>query len=110
MVLFSGKEDDSTLLTAVLLIACSLDLLPHTLTSCLRSFEKGVVAVRVVKPNLLFCIHQRYSEGVCWGEGECRGLSRLEGVIGQVVWRYREEEVSNESIQEGFEEVEVVVR
>ena len=30
--------------------------------------------VRVVKPNLLFCVHQRNSEGVGWGEGECWGL------------------------------------
>ena len=34
------------------------------------------VRVRVVRPNLLFCIHQRYSEGVCRGEGKSRSLSR----------------------------------
>ena len=33
--------------------------------------------VRVVKPNLLFCVHQRNSEGVCRGEGEFGRLSRL---------------------------------
>ena len=33
------------------------------------------LCVRVVRPNLLFCIHQRYSEGVRQGKGECRGLS-----------------------------------
>ena len=35
------------------------------------------VDVRVVRPNLLFCVHQRYSEGICWCEGESRGLSGL---------------------------------
>ena len=32
--------------------------------------------VRVVMPNLLFCIHQWDSEGVCRCEWECRGLGR----------------------------------
>ena len=30
--------------------------------------------VRVAKPNLLFCIHQWDSEGICRCEWECRGL------------------------------------
>ena len=32
--------------------------------------------VRVVRPNLLFCVHQRDSEGVCRSKGEGRRLSR----------------------------------
>ena len=54
--------------------------------------------VRVVKPNLLFCIHQRNSEGVGRGEGKCGRLGRTERVVRRVVWRDREEEVSNKSI------------
>ena len=71
----------------------------------------GIVlgSVRVIRPNLLFCVHQRNSEGICRRKGECRGLSGMEGIIGGVIWGYREEEVSYESIQEGFEEIEVVV-
>ena len=68
-----------------------------------------MVRVRVVRPNLLFCIHQRDSEGICRGEGKCRRLSWAERVVRRVVWGYREEEVSHESIQEGFKEIEVVV-
>ena len=68
------------------------------------------ISVRVVKPNLLFCIHQRNREGVCRSKWECGGLSGSKRVIGRVVWRDRKEEVSNESIQEGLEEVKVVVR
>ena len=34
------------------------------------------VTVRVVKPNLLFCIHQRDSEGIGGCEWECRWLGR----------------------------------
>ena len=30
--------------------------------------------VRDTRPNLLFCIHQRYSEGICWRKREGRGL------------------------------------
>ena len=66
--------------------------------------------VRVVRPNLLFCVHQRYSEGVCGCEGEGRWLSRVKGIIGRVVWGYGEKEVSYKSIQEGFKKVEVVIR
>ena len=54
--------------------------------------------VRVVKPNLLFCVHQRYSEGVSRSKGECGGLSWSKRIVGGVVRGYREEEVSNESI------------
>ena len=36
-------------------------------------------------------------------------MSWAERVIRRIVWGYREEEVSHESIQEGFKEVEVVV-
>ena len=39
------------------------------------------VPVRVVKPNLLFCVHQRNSEGICRGEGECRRLSGSKRVV-----------------------------
>ena len=38
--------------------------------------------VRVVKPNLLFCIHQWDSEGVGRGEGECGRLGRAKWVVG----------------------------
>ena len=58
----------------------------------------SVVTVRVIRPNLLFCIHQRNSEGVCRSKGKCRWLSGSEGIVGQVVWGDREEEVSNKSI------------
>ena len=40
------------------------------------------IAVRVVKPNLLFCIHQRDSEGIRRGEGECRRLSGAKRIVG----------------------------
>ena len=36
----------------------------------------SMASVRVVKPNLLFCIHQRNSEGVCRSEWESGRLSR----------------------------------
>ena len=62
-----------------------------------------------MKPNLLFCIHQWDSEGIRRGEGESGRLSRSEWIVGRVVRRDRKEEVSDESIEEGFEEVEVVV-
>ena len=65
------------------------------------SNQKGATPstlVRVVKPNLLFCVHQRYSEGVSRSKGECGGLSWLERVVGGVVRGYRKEEVSNKSI------------
>ena len=55
-------------------------------------------SVRVVKPNLLFCIHQWDSEGVGRGEWECGGLGWSEWIVGRVVGRDGEEEVSNESI------------
>ena len=58
-----------------------------------------------MKPNLLFCIHQRYSEGVCRGEWECGWLSRVKRIVRGIVRRYREEEVSDELIQKGLEEV-----
>ena len=64
---------------------------------CSRIFY-DIPSVRVVRPNLLFCIHQRYSEGVCQSEGESGRLSGSQGVIGRVVRGYGEEEVSNESI------------
>ena len=57
-----------------------------------------VAFVRVVMPNLLFCIHQWDSEGIGGCEWECRRLSRSKRMIGRVVRRDREEEVSNESI------------
>ena len=47
-----------------------------------REYSLQGSVVRVVKPNLLFCIHQWDSEGVCRGEGESRRLSRLKRVIG----------------------------
>ena len=53
---------------------------------------------QVIGPNLLFCVHQRNSEGISGCEGEGRRLSGSEGMIRQVVRGYREEEVSNESI------------
>ena len=59
---------------------------------------KGDLSVRVVNPNLLFCIHQRNSEWICGSEWECRGLSWSERVVGRVVRGYGKEEVSNESI------------
>ena len=65
-------------------------------------------SVRVVRPNLLFCIHQRYSEGIGRGEGEYRWLSRIKRVVGRVVRGDGEEEVSNKSVQEQFKEVEVI--
>ena len=65
-------------------------------------------SVRVVRPNLLFCVHQRYSEGVGQGEGESRWLSRSEGIVGGVVRGDGEEEVSNKSIQKELKEVEIV--
>ena len=34
-----------------------------------------LTCVRVVKPNLLFCVHQRNSEGICRGEWQGGGLS-----------------------------------
>ena len=54
--------------------------------------------IRVVRPNLLFCVHQRYSEGICRCEGESRRLGRVKRVVRGVVRRDREEEVSDESI------------
>ena len=57
-----------------------------------------IIGVRVVKPNLLFCIHQWDSEGVGRSEGECGRLSGAKRVVGGVVWGNREEEVSNKSI------------
>ena len=52
MVSFSGK-DNSTLLTAALLVACGLDLFPHALMFCPRSFEEGVVVVGALVRALL---------------------------------------------------------
>ena len=54
--------------------------------------------VRVVRPNLLFCIHQWDSEGVCWSEGKGGWLSGVERVVRGVIGGYGEEEVSDESI------------
>ena len=73
------------------------DIPPELLTSR-EGMKLPPLSVRVVKPNLLFCIHQRYSEGVCQGEGEGRGLSRAKRVVGGIIWGDREEEVSDESI------------
>ena len=39
-------------------------------------------SVRVVKPNLLFCIHQWDSEGVGGCEGESRRLSGAKRIVG----------------------------
>ena len=39
-------------------------------------------SVRVVKPNLLFCVHQWNSEGIGRGKGKCGRLSRTKGVEG----------------------------
>ena len=44
--------------------------------------DLGTRGVRVIRPYLLFCIHQRNSEGVGRGEGKCRRLSRSKGVVG----------------------------
>ena len=60
-------------------------------------------------PNLLFCIHQRNSEGIGGSEGESGWLSGVKGVVGRVIWRNRKEEVSDESIQEELKQVKVVV-
>ena len=62
--------------------------------------NNSLVTVRVVKPNLLFCIHQRNSEGVGRSKGEGRRLSGAKGIVRRVVRRYGEEEVSHKSIQE----------
>ena len=37
-------------------------------------YDLHYLPVRVVKPNLLFCVHQRDSEGISGCERECRGL------------------------------------
>ena len=39
--------------------------------------------VRVVKPNLLFCVHQWNSEGICRSEWESRELSGSKRVVGR---------------------------
>ena len=41
--------------------------------------------VRVVGPNLLFCVYQRYSEGVGQGKGGCGWLGRLKRIVGRVI-------------------------
>ena len=74
-----------------------------------RLDKKDEEFVRVVKPNLLFCIHQRDSEGVGRGEGESRRLSRAKGIIRRVVRGYGEEEVSDESVKGRFKEIELIV-
>ena len=49
-------------------------------------------------PGLLVCIHQRDSEGICRGERKCWGTSGMKGVVGLIIWRDGEEEVSGETI------------
>ena len=43
----------------------------------IKKSDKRHTTVRVMKPNLLFCIHQWDSEGVCRCEWECGRLSRV---------------------------------
>ena len=56
------------------------------------------INVRVVMHGLLVCVHQRDSEGICRGERECWRMGGAKGMVGLIVWRDGEEEVSGEMI------------
>ena len=61
----------------------SPDLFPLTVSGTLNHkiangcILEPLLGVRVIVPNFLFCVHQRYSERICRSKGERRRLSGL---------------------------------